>query len=301
VMHTIPLEGQSQHIYWYPPLGYVLLAGWMSVFGHTLMAARWFSVVCGVFLLGGIFLIGKNSYNKQTYKDGTLVIGKNSYAMRSYLWTGVWAVLICALDYNFLRASDARPDTLAAALGVWGIALMNPWLTVAAMMVHPFGAMYVIAQSIIRRKVPWVPLAVALGAWGLYIAQDPVLWFYTTISQFQLHFFTQMEEVPGPMVYMAFGNGWRLLLLAVYVGCAALMALKNRNQGIMLGVVVMGAFFLSRAAYYMVYALPWLSLCVAIQLRKYPWCIVTLLLLECAFAVTTFKVLWNFQGVFNLP
>lgn len=267
----LPTINQEQRLYWYPPLSYWSMALWFKVFGYGLMQARWHSIAWAIVLFVGMF------------------------GMIRKPWMGIWAILICALDYNFLNASDARPEMMCAALGIWAIATRSAWFAAGAMLVHPFGIMYPIALACIKRKVEWLPYLVAAALWGIYISQDPILWWHTTINQYVVHF-AQVAFTPGLGVYMATGTGWRLVLLAIYVGCSAAVALKQRDIALCLGLIAMPALFLTRTAYYYPHVVPWFAICVAIMIQKYRW-IAVIILFECVFAVTTFGSVWNWDGV----
>lgn len=272
----LPTLNSEQYLYWYPPLSYLSMAGWFEVFGTTLMSARLHSIVWGVILLIGLYIIG-NRYGK---------------------WVGVWAVLFTALDYNFLFCSDARPDLMCAALALWGFLLMNTWFTAASCLVHPFAIVYVPMMVFMKRKVEWLPYLVAVVMWGVYIAQAPELW----VSQFVVNVFIHtghIVDAKGLAVWMAYGTGWRLLLLVVYVGCTGFVAWKHRDIALWFLFAILPAFLMTRCGLYFPHAIPVLALCVAIQMRKYPW-LGLVALLELAFAITTLIPLWTWDGVSGL-
>ena len=300
--YILPTLDSETHMYWYPPLGHMSLALWFKLFGYSLLTARLHTIMWGVVLLLGCYRIASRDFDRvwcSVHIDTTT--WKFTQMTRYILYmpeVGIWAALICALDYNFLFSSDARPDIMCAALGVWAIATRSAWLAAAAMMVHPFGVLYPIALTCIKRKAEWIPYAIAIGLWGIYILQDPALWWQTTVNQYIVHC-VQIAYSTGPAVYIGFGTGWRLVLLATYVVCIAFVALRDRNITWCFFLLVLPAFFLTRASYYMPHAVPWLALSVAIMMRRYPW-LAVILLLECTFAVTSLFPLWNWNGVFNL-
>ena len=47
-LHVGLLPGFERHIYWQPPLYFVLLAGWIGSFGMGLVQVRSFSLVCAL-------------------------------------------------------------------------------------------------------------------------------------------------------------------------------------------------------------------------------------------------------------
>ena len=197
----LPTLNSETHMYWYPPLSHVSLAIWFKVWdGYNLMLARWHTIAWGVVLLCGVYWMGAG---------WRLARFMGCRPVDDLKWVGVWAALICALDYNVLYSSDARPDLMCAALGIWAIATRSAWFAAAACMVHPFGIMYPIALACIKRKVEWLPYLVVAGAWGIYIMQDPTLWWETIVNQYIVHV-VQIAYTPGLAVYMGFGEViWR--------------------------------------------------------------------------------------------
>ena len=191
----LPTINQETHMYWYPPLSYVSMAGWFKVWGYNLMTARWHTIVWGVVLLLGVFrlAVGKVEWKPRSLGWSCRLRGSFFFTGR---WVGVWAALICALDYNFLSSCDARQDIMCAALGIWAITTRSAWLAAAAGLVHPFGIMYPIALTCIKRKIEWFPYLVAASAWGIYILQDPVLWWQTGVNQYIVHVI-QIADSPG--------------------------------------------------------------------------------------------------------
>lgn len=286
------IHGET-HLYWFPPLYFVSLAGWFKVWGYGLMSARWHTIAWGCALLVGVYWIGAKTNHLSQHPH----VCRKIYP--AFAWTGIYAALITALNYNFLPSSDARPDMMCAALGIWAIATRSAWFAAAACLCHPFGWFYPIVLACIKRKVEWVPYAVAMGLWGIYIAQAPSIALEQWWGQLYAHF-ALAGTAKGCAVYIATGAGWRLLLLATFVGCAAVTALRYRDIAWCLALLVMPAFFLTSSCFYFVHAVPWLALCAAIQGRKHPWCIITILLLECIFAVTTLIPLWNWNGLGDL-
>lgn len=267
------------HMYWYPPLQSLSLAVWFKVFGYGLISARMHTVMWGIVLLCGVFLIGKR------FANGNV---------------GAWAVLITALDYTMLGASDARADVMCAALGVWTLILGSVWFGVAACLVHPFGIFYTITLSALRKNLGYVIIIpmITLAIWSAYILQTPNVWWASMLGQWTTHT-AQLEYALGFGVYMAYGDGWRLVLLGVYVACSAIIALRERSIALCLALLVLPAFFTTRSGYYFPHAVPWMALCVAVQMKKYPW-LGAITVLQLVFAITTLVPFWTWNSVFKL-
>jgi len=268
--------GCQHFIYWFPPLSFVSMGAWFKLVGYNLLMARWHTMLWGVILLAGLYhLVGKS-----------VSLPK---------WVGVWAVLICALDYNFLNCSTARQDIMCAALGIWAIGTRNAWLSALACMVHPFGVMYAIVVAILKRKLDWLPYLVILACWSAYIAQAPDIWWQQVAGQMTDHVGMPMSSG----AYLAFGTGWRLVLLVTYLACAVAVALRDRTIAICLALLVLPALLVPYASFYLPHAIPWLALCVAIQIRRYPW-LSLIIIPQVAFVITSLINMWHLNGVTNL-
>lgn len=262
---------ESQFIFWYPPLSYFSMTGWFALFGHGLIAARLHTIMWGVILLCGIYRFARSNY-----------------------WVRAWVVLIIALDYNFLVVSDARPDIMCAALGIWAIVTGSAWFAVAAFLVHPFGIMYVIALACIKRRIEWLPYLAAILILGIYASQNPALWLQQNLGVIYGHFRqTAINADIGFGVYLGFGTGWRLVLLATYVVCASMIALRHRSIALCLGLIAMPAWFLTNTTYYFPHAVPWLALCVALQMRRWPW-LGLITIPQLVWAINSLPTYWNF-------
>ena len=66
-----------------------------------------------------------------------------------------------------------------------------------------------------------------------------------------------------------------------------------------LAFLALPALFVPYSSYYMVHAIPPFALCVAIQMRKYPW-LALIIIPMIVFAITTLFPLWDWNGVDEL-
>ena len=288
-----PSAANSQHyVYCLPPLSYVSMAGWFKVWGYNLMMARWHTIAWGVVLLLGLYVIG-GQWNRLDSKIPLFIrlryIGWNATGVRAQ-WVGVWAVLICALDYNFLNCCDARPDMMCAAIGIWAITLRSEWLAAITCLVHPLGWLYAILLWVLKRKVNPIPYLIAITIYVAYAMQAPDIWW----QQITGHYITyayRMVAVEGPMAFLGFDVGWRLLLLVVYLACAWLTIRRNLHLAWWFLIVAAPVLIFVRTTYYFPHVIPLFALCVAIQMRRYPW-LCLIIIPQMVFAVTTLIPLW---------
>jgi 4-amino-4-deoxy-L-arabinose transferase-like glycosyltransferase len=172
------LSGTHRHIYYMPPLHFVLLAGCYKIFGFGLFQTRLLAAGFGLLLLAAWF------------------------AMLSALRTksAAWSVLALALDSGFVVAcSRGRMDLECAALGLSAVAayltlrrrsfrtavLASSSLIVLSGLSHPNGLFYLIDTIALtlwldRKRWSWrmvilalTPCIMGAAAWGAYIFQDP--------------------------------------------------------------------------------------------------------------------------------
>jgi hypothetical protein len=170
--------GVVRHIYYMPPLHFVLLAAWYKIFGMSLFSMRWLSAILGL---------------------GWLLAWYRVFAL-SHGRRAVWFVLALATDGTFLLASSSgRMDLECAALGFGALAaylalrsrrfeyaVLCSWTLIALSgLSHPNGIFYAIDLLLVslcldRSRWSWptvaralLPVALAGLAWGAYILQDP--------------------------------------------------------------------------------------------------------------------------------
>lgn len=96
-------QGMDRHSYWMPPVHYLSQAGWCRVFGEGLFQVRFHSMFWGIVLLMSVYSLLKSTYVR---------------------WVGLLAMLILAVDFNFVFcAAENRPDVMSAALVFAGYAV----------------------------------------------------------------------------------------------------------------------------------------------------------------------------------
>ncbi len=235
----------ERYIYWFPPLHYLSLAGWFEAFGLGLPQVRWHTIFWGVVMLLGLTKVVK----------------------RDNSWIAVWAVFICALDYNFVNHADGRPDMMCAALGVWAIATRSEWVASLACMAHPIGCMYAVLLAIYNRRVNWLPYAVMAGLWGVYALQAPEFWWSQFVGNWIYHI-NGGDDVDSVGAYQAYGSGWRQILLYAYLVCVFLATRKNKDLALWFLLLAVPAFLCDRQTNYYPHALAPIAVCVATQIES---------------------------------
>lgn len=175
------LPGLDKHMYVTMPLYFVGLAAWFKVFGVGLITMRYYSIMWGVLLLVSWYIIVRVLSGEAT--------------------TALLSMLLIGCNYDYANLTSGRYDVMSAALSAAGIAaylavrersvglalLVSNILVAAACMSHPYGLFGFVGLAILvlgfdRRSIKPIymlvsalPYVVALGAWGLYVLQDPVI------------------------------------------------------------------------------------------------------------------------------
>lgn len=178
------LEGIDRRTYWVMPLYLVTLAGWFKVLGFSLLTMRLYSAAWGLVALASWFIIMK------------ALSGNRKVALLTFA--------LLAFDYIFIIGSSfGRMEVMGSALGFAGLAaylwfrernyslavLTGHSLVVAGGMTH-FNGVLALAGLIFltfyfdRARFRWrhvsiaaAPYLVGAVGWGVYILQDPSLFF----------------------------------------------------------------------------------------------------------------------------
>ncbi len=170
----------DRYTYWALPAYLLALAGWIRVFGASIIATRALSMLMGAVLVVAWYLIVRR-----------LVASRAA---------GLIAATFVAVDATVITAaSNTRMDCMTAALGACGVAaylalrqkrhrlalLTANTFAALALLTHPTGAIQVLASAVLvlsldRRELRWsdVPLILApyvllLSGWGVYVLQAP--------------------------------------------------------------------------------------------------------------------------------
>src|ERR1700728_17470 len=246
------LPGLDTHLYVTPPLYFVGLSLWFKVFGVGIITMRCFSVFWGVVGLIAWYLI----VNALT-RDRVVAL---------------LSLTLIALNYDYINLTSERYDPMVAALNAAGMAaylvlrernfpvavLISNLLVAAAFMTHPYGifgfvGLAVLWLSLDRQKISAkflalaaTPYVLALAGWGLYIAQEPRLFW----TQFHGNASGRLADLFHPWAavvaevrdrYIILFGGWRpgvpvymkiktLILIAIVVSaCGCLLSVRIRR------------------------------------------------------------------------
>ena len=173
------LPTMEHHVYWVPPLYFVLLAGWFRLFGIGLVQARSFSVLCASIIVLWVYLLSR----RRAQKTQALA-----------------AATLCAVSFWLIdRACFARMDTLCVALTLASIFMyqnandrsklelyaLSGLLAGLALLTHPLGIIAIIIlllhlllthkkEILLRREFYFVVICFicCVAVWTCYILQD---------------------------------------------------------------------------------------------------------------------------------
>jgi 4-amino-4-deoxy-L-arabinose transferase-like glycosyltransferase len=181
----------------------VLLAGWFSLFGVSLLSLRASQMLAALLLLYAL-----HGFVRRTTGD------------RAVAWV---AVFVAGFDYFFLVAAGfGRYEPLVAALGIGGYAayvalrerrlgaavVVSQTLVCLSGVVQPMGVMYFLGLLVItlwldRRRFAWkyvglaaIPYLAIGAAWGAYVLDNPPAFQQQMSSQLGDRY---REAAPGPL------------------------------------------------------------------------------------------------------
>lgn len=170
----------DRYTYWALPVYMLTLAGWIRLFGASLISTRMLSVLFGNVLAVAWYLIVRRLTGSRL--------------------AGIVAALFVAADFSVITAaSNTRMDCMTAALGACGAAAYlglrgkHPFLallagntfTAAALLSHPVGAVQILVLLVLILCLDWralgwkalpviaLPYVLFLSGWGLYILKAP--------------------------------------------------------------------------------------------------------------------------------
>lgn len=208
------LKGIQQHTYVVPPLYILFMAACFKALGFGLMAMRVASAVWGGIAIAATFWLIRKLVNSKA---------------------AALAAALLSLDFTFIwSAADGRMDMMCIALTLTGLStyinLREKSLTAAlvlsncafaaAFMTHPNAFLGVIVLAFFvwhydrkRLRIAYlllaaIPYAIALGAWSVYILQDP--------SDFRIQFFANAAgrgNVRAQGLYQPWTALWREVLI----------------------------------------------------------------------------------------
>ena len=169
----------------HPPLFYVLLHGWMNIFGTGDVAVRALSGVFGLLSLPLVWVIGRRKGGATLAWVAVAVVAVSPFAVRYSSETRMYALVILLVMIGWILIDDVidrgRATTLRfVAIAVVGAALLyshywSLWL-LAAIGVTSIWKLWRAPSKAYRR--PWLGLVISLIASGLlFIPWLPVMLF----------------------------------------------------------------------------------------------------------------------------
>ncbi len=181
---TNNLAGIDRLTYWEPPLYPLTQAAWHSLVGFSIHSVRLYSVFWGLVALAASFFLMKT--------------------LTGDVRVALLAALLLATDFTFVwSASVGRMDMMCAALGQAGFALflalrarhfawavlLSQSCVAASGLSHPMGLGYFAGLlfltlycerariRLMHIAIAAIPYAVGALGWGVYIRQDPALFY----------------------------------------------------------------------------------------------------------------------------
>lgn len=222
------IPGIEHHLYWTQPLYYIVLAGWLGLWGLSLLSVRSLSTVLAFAVLGLLYYEGRLHRHRAAWLAS--------------------ALLLCDLFFDY-AGTIGRMDMLAIALTTGAIVLIGipergrrhtiaaGALAAGAMLTHPLGAAAGVAVFVtIAIRAPRSLVLLIVGAlplvllWLSYISLDPVSFG----DQMGLQW-ARKADIPHSPVYnisrfIGFCGDWWPMAVVLWVGGTVGLLLDSQRK-----------------------------------------------------------------------
>jgi hypothetical protein len=132
----------------HPPAYYVVLSGWVRIFGFSEFALRGLSALFGVLLIAQIYALGRKLFNPTVGLLAAALIAVDPfhvyYAQEARMYTLLVALGAASL-WLFLRWLDAQEDEPSKR---WLLLAMLAWVNAVAMYTHYIFPFFIAAESL---------------------------------------------------------------------------------------------------------------------------------------------------------
>jgi 4-amino-4-deoxy-L-arabinose transferase-like glycosyltransferase len=209
------IKGMETHVYWQPPLYFIVSAAVIAIGGFDIGVLRFLSILigCGILLL--IFLLGTRVMEDSLVpKVGMLLLALNpnfvDYVKLARM-DGLcvfFLLLVVLLFVRWLQGGGIR-TVLASGVFLALAVLTHVMGFIGAIGIVLYLFLFGRRPRIVRVKqlgIILLPLAVALGLWGVYVFQDPGSFLRqmeyqflrkSPVSQFSwVHFIERYRTIP---------------------------------------------------------------------------------------------------------
>ena len=126
-----------------PPLYYIILHGWMKVFGDSELALRGLSILCGVAAVGTVFVIGRRLYSLETGALAAVLVATSPiqifFSQQGRMYALLALVALLSSYWLWRAVSDGSRRFVVA----YGLA------TLAALYVHNHGLYLLPAHAVV--------------------------------------------------------------------------------------------------------------------------------------------------------
>jgi 4-amino-4-deoxy-L-arabinose transferase-like glycosyltransferase len=283
------IPGMARHVYWQPPLYFLVLAVWFKADGIGLIQARLLSVV-----LGAAVILIVYAYSRRFASAGA------AFAAAALCSITIWCVipfrvarmeplcvsLILASALLYERATDTGHT---ADYGVCGL------LAGLAALSHPMGLITPAAVAVdmmirfrtrvfIRRETYalLIPFLACLAAWAIYILQD----FPSFLAQMDLQMARKRYMRPAFIQFILYAKTHVATVLLAFLGAiwCAYRAVNNGPRLRFLAVICLTSlvfFYVGEESEYFVYWIPVSLIAVApmLEMAKHRRFVVSLFVL----------------------
>ena len=138
------IPGASQHVFWYPPVFFYLLAFWFKIFGFSIITQRLLALFISALFISLFYFFSKLLISKEAPK-----ISETKMFLFAFLGS-----LLLIIDPTFFRSSVlSRPEILILVLVTCSLLLISKALSLTDRRVAVKGICFIIAGLLIGVSV----------------------------------------------------------------------------------------------------------------------------------------------------
>jgi 4-amino-4-deoxy-L-arabinose transferase-like glycosyltransferase len=272
------IKGMEKHVYWQPPLYFIVSAAVITVGGFDISTLRLFSIFVGSGILLIVFLLGARVMKDSLVaKVGTLLLALNpnfvNYVKLARM-DGLCVFFLLLAVLLFVKGLQGGGNKTVLASGVFlGLAVVTHAMGfIGAVGIVLYLLLFGRRPRVVRMKrlgIILLPLVVALVLWGVYVFQDPSSFLRQMEYQFLrksqvsqlswIHFIERYRSIPFFLPILIVG--------VVYLWKTS-MRKKSETLSFLTVILIVGFLVVgfSFELPYHLYYLPYGSLAIAVLL-----------------------------------
>lgn len=259
------ISGMEQHVYWQPPLYFFVSAAMIKLGGFHLEVLRMFSVLLGAGILWLTGVIAKRaSGHPFVYRLSVVLLAVNPLFVNYAKLARMDGLCLLLILLGVHCVQDEKRSKWIAGL-FFALASMTHFMGGVALVIVASYWLLLSQKSERRQDVLAliVPTVLALGAWSMYILQDPDS--FLTQIKFQ---FERKSHAPGES-FLQFLVSFRSVPLW---WCMMVLSIITSRWNSLILILLVASLFVVSIAYefsYHLYVLPFATVMIALLLVRW--------------------------------